>query len=257
LIYYQVFKNYFAFDDGSSEGGYGINGLGSRNAMVAYKFESFIEDTLRAVNICFNDSYLEANKREFDLVVWDNNNGVPGDILYTKQGVMVEQANSINGFYTYTIPEGVPVNGTFYVGWRQLSESFLNVGYDVNTPNAGKQLYWLNGDWSLSQVPGSIMIRPVVGSPLTITAIDDTHYNNKKSLNIWPNPAKDYINIDPGEFQLSGLSYISFNDLSGRELMKVPFSERIDITSLHDGMYILVISINNMPVSYNRIIKTR
>ena len=258
LIYYQVFKNYFAFDDGSSEGGYGINGLGSRNAMVAYKFDSFMADTLRAVNICFNDSYLEANKREFDLVVWDNNNGVPGNILYTKQGVIVEQANTINGFYSYTIPEGVPVNGTFYVGWRQLSESFLNVGYDVNTPNAGKQLYWLNGDWSLSQVPGSIMIRPVVGSPLTITGIKDTHYNsNKKSLNIWPNPAKDYINIDLGELQLSGLSYISFNDLSGRKLMKVPFSERIDISSLHDGMYILVISINDMPVSYNRIIKTR
>ena len=41
LIYYQVFKNYFAFDDGSSEGGYGINGLGSRNAMVAYRFTSY------------------------------------------------------------------------------------------------------------------------------------------------------------------------------------------------------------------------
>ena len=258
LIYYQIFKNYFAFDDGSSEGGYGINGLGSRNAMVAYKFESFMPDTLRAVNICFNDSYLEANKREFDLVVWDNDNGVPGNILYTKEAVMVEQGNVINGFYTYTIPEGVPVNGTFYVGWKQLSESFLNVGYDVNTPNAGKQLYWLNGIWSQSQEPGTIMIRPVVGSPLTITAIKDIHYNNnRKSLNIWPNPAKDYITIDPGELQLSGLSYISLIDLNGHELMKIPFSEKVDISSLHDGMYFLVISINGMPVSYNRIIKTR
>ena len=86
LIYYQVFKNYFAFDDGSSEGGYGINGLGSRNAMVAYKFISYMQDTLRAVNICFNDSYLDANKRAFDLMVWDDNNGVPGNILYTKEG---------------------------------------------------------------------------------------------------------------------------------------------------------------------------
>jgi hypothetical protein len=226
--------------------------------MVAYKFESFMPDTLRAVNICFNDSYLEANKREFDLVVWDNDNGVPGNILYTKEAVMVEQGNVINGFYTYTIPEGVPVNGTFYVGWKQLSESFLNVGYDVNTPNAGKQLYWLNGIWSQSQVPGTIMIRPVVGSPLTITAIKDIHYNNnRKSLNIWPNPAKDYITIDPGELQLSGLSYISLTDLNGHELMKIPFSEKVDISSLHDGMYFLVISINGMPVSYNRIIKTR
>jgi len=257
LIYYQVFKNYFAFDDGSSEGGYGINGLGSRNAMVAYKFASFMQDTLRAVNICFNDSYMEANKREFDLVVWDNDNGVPGNMLYTKQAVMVEQSNVINGFYTYTIPEGVPVNGIFYVGWKQLSESFLNVGYDVNTPNAGKQFYWLNGVWSQSQVPGTIMIRPVVGSPLVITSIDDIHYKNKSSLNIWPNPAKDYININPGELQLYGLSYITLTDLNGRQLIKVPFSERVDISSLRDGMYFLVITINGIPVSYNRLIKTR
>ena len=258
LIYYQVFKNYFAFDDGSSEGGYGINGLGSRNAMVAYKFESYMQDTLRAVNICFNDSYLEANKREFDLVVWDNDNGVPGNILYAREGVFVEQGNLINGFYTYRIPEGVPVNGTFYVGWKQLSESFLNVGYDVNTPNAGKQLFWLNGGWSQSLVPGSIMIRPVVGSPLTITSVKDIHYNkNRKSLNIWPNPSKDFINIDPGELQLSGLLYISITNLNGHELMKIPFSEKVDISSLHEGMYFMVLSINGMPVSYNRIIKTR
>ena len=53
LIYYQEFKNYFAFDDGTSEGGYGVNGLGSRNAMVAYKFVSYVQDTLRAIQDLF------------------------------------------------------------------------------------------------------------------------------------------------------------------------------------------------------------
>jgi hypothetical protein len=257
LIYYQVFKNYFAFDDGSSEGGYGINGLGSRNAMVAYKFVSYMQDTLRAVRICFNDSYMNANQREFDLVVWDNNNGTPGNILYTREEVMVELGDMINGFYTYTIPEGVVVNGTFYVGWRQRSESFLNAGYDVNTPNTGKQFYWLNGEWSLSQVPGSIMIRPVVGAPLKVTSVNDTHYKKKSLITIWPNPAKDYINIDPGEMQFYGSSYITITDLNGHDLLKVPFSERVDVSSLHDGLYFLVISINGTPAMYNRFIKTR
>ena len=257
IIFYQVFQNYFAFDDGSSEGGYGINGLGSRNAMVAYRFVSFLPDTLRAVRICFNDSYLDANKREFDLVVWDNNNGLPGNIIYTREQVMVEQGTGINGFYTYTIPEGVIVNGTFYVGWRQRSESFLNVGYDVNTPHAGKQFFWLNGDWSQSQVSGSIMIRPVLGSPLKITSVKETSYKNKNKLNFWPNPAKDYINIDTGDSHLNGSAYIKITDLSGHDLINIPYSERVDISSLHDGMYIVVITINGMPVSYNRLIKTR
>ena len=257
LIYFQVFNNYFAFDDGSSEGGYGINGLGSRNAMVAYKFVSYVQDTLRAIRICFNDSYLQANKREFDLVVWDNNNGLPGNIIYARESVMVEQGNVINGFYNYTIPEGVVVNNIFYVGWRQRSETFLNVGYDVNTPHAGKQFYWLNGVWSQSQVPGSIMIRPVVGSPLLITSIKDTYSKNKNLMSFWPNPATDYININTGEVQLYGTAFISITDLNGHELIKVPFSERVDISSLHEGIYFLVISMNGRPVEYNRLIKTR
>jgi len=257
LIYFQVFNNYFAFDDGSSEGGYGINGLGSRNAMVAYKFVSYVQDTLRAIRICFNDSYLQANKREFDLVVWDNNNGLPGNIIYARESVMVEQGNVINGFYNYTIPEGVVVNNIFYVGWRQRSETFLNVGYDVNTPHAGKQFYWLNGVWNQSQVPGSIMIRPVVGSPLLITSIKDTYSKNKNLMSFWPNPATDYININTGEVQLYGSAFISITDLNGHELIKVPFSERVDISSLHEGIYFLVISMNGRPVEYNRLIKTR
>ena len=257
LIYFQVFKNYFAFDDGSSEGGYGVNGLGSRNAMVAYKFVSYMMDTLRAVSICFNDSYLDANKREFDLVVWDNNNGIPGNIVYTKEEVMVEQGNGINGFYNYTIPEGVVVNGVFYVGWRQRSESFLNVGYDVNTPHAGRQFYWLNGDWNQSQVPGSIMIRAVLGSPLKITSVNDTYYKNNNIMSFWPNPASDYININTEDQQLYGSSYITITDLNGRELIEVPFAERVDISSLHEGMYFLIISIDGRPVAYNRLIKRR
>ena len=170
---------------------------------------------------------------------------------------MVEQGNVINGFYNYTIPEGVVLNDIFYVGWKQRSESFLNVGFDVNTPHSGKQFYWLNGEWRQSQVHGSIMIRPVIGAPLMITSINDTYYKNKNLMSIWPNPANDYVNIDPGELQLYGTSYITLTDLNGHELMKVPFNERIDISSLHEGIYFLIINSNGLPVGYNRLIKMR
>jgi hypothetical protein len=86
IIYYQVFGNYFAFDDGTAESGYGINGLGSRNAMVAYRFSSVMPDTLRAVQICFNDSYGNSNQRAFNLMVWADNNGVPGTVIYSQIG---------------------------------------------------------------------------------------------------------------------------------------------------------------------------
>lgn len=257
MVYYQVFKNYFAFDDGTSEGGYGVNGLGSRNAMVAYRFITATQDTLRAIRICFNDSYLDANKKTFDLMVWDNDNGIPGNMLYTMEGVSVAQGDALNGFFEYIIPEGVLLNGTFYIGWKQRTESFLNVGYDINTPNSGRQFYWLNGEWRQSQVPGSIMLRPVVGSHLLITSINETPDKKLRLKKIWPNPAKDYINIDPGDLKIYGTSYIIINDLNGREVLKVPYAERVDIASLHEGIYILVISVDGKPVEYNRLIKIR
>jgi len=257
LVYYQNFKNFFAFDDGSSEGGYGINGLGSRNAMVAYRFTSFMQDTVRAIRICFNDSYMDANKRTFDLMVWDDNNGIPGNTIYSQEEVMVEQGDVINGFYTYIIPDGVMVNDVFYVGWKQRSETFLNAGFDVNTPHVDRQFYWLNGIWRLSQTEGSVMIRPVVGDQIKTTSVNDIFYRKRNLVDVWPNPATDYLNVKIGDQLLSGLAYVTVIDIQGRELIKVPYSERIDISSLDEGIFIIMISMNGKSIGYNRFIKTR
>jgi hypothetical protein len=254
LVYYQHFSNYFAYDDGTAEGGYGINGLGSRNAMVALRFKSFMKDTLRAIKICFNDSYENANKRTFDLMVWDDNDGLPGNVIYTREEVMVEQGTSINGFYTYTINGEVPVNGVFYVGWRQRSDTFLNAGFDINTPNGGRQFYSLSGIWNQSAVNGSLMIRPVTGAPLT-TSINDISYRNKGALHFSPNPAKDYIRFNPEDVPVSGTSWLSFIDMRGRELLKVPFTEQVDISALHEGFYIIVSGRNGKATGYGRLIK--
>ena len=256
IKYDQIFSNYFAFDDGSSEGGYGVNGLGSRNAMVAYRFKSYLKDTIRAVSICFNDSYLNSNIRTFDLMIWDENNGLPGNLLYSQEELMVIKSGEINGFHTYNLPDGVMVDDIFYVGWKQRSETFLNAGFDINTPHKGKQFYWLNGEWRQSQVQGSVMIRPVLGDALKTTSIDDTYYNKKKSFRLWPNPSSDFVTIDCDEILLSQSAYISFIDISGRELMVVPLTRRIDISSLSKGIYVLIINLNGKPAGYNRLVKT-
>lgn len=257
IIYTQVFKNYFAFDDGSAEMGYGINGLGSRNAMVAYRFNSFIPDTLRSIQICFNDSYKDANKRAFDLMVWDDNKGIPGNILYTGEEVMVEQNNMINGFYSYGITDGVPVEGVFYIGWKQRSETFLNAGLDINSPNKGRQFYWLNGDWQQSQVSGNLMIRAVVGTPEKTTSINDLYNKKQNSVTIRPNPASDYITVIPEGLTVSELSWITIMDLNGRQLLKCRNDGEINISSLHEGMYIVITTAAGKTTGYSRLIKVR
>ncbi|HAM10388.1 MAG: hypothetical protein A2X04_05115 [Bacteroidetes bacterium GWF2_41_9] len=257
IDYYQVFRNYFAFDDGSAEMGYGINGQGSRNAMVAYRFNSYIPDTLRSIQICFNDSYNNANKRAFDLMVWDDDKGVPGNILYTGEEVMVEHNNRINGFYTYGITDGVPVDGVFYIGWKQRSETFLNAGFDINTPNKGRQLFWLNGEWLQSQTNGTLMIRPVVGVPEKTTSINDLYNRKLNSVLIRPNPASNYITVITEGMTYPESSRITILDLNGRELMNCRNEGEINISSLRVGIYIVIISTAGKPTGYSRLIKVR
>jgi hypothetical protein len=257
IIYDQVFSNYFAFDDGSAEAGYGINGQGSRNAMVAYRFKSYMQDTVRAINICFNDSYENSNQRAFDLMIWDDNNGLPGNMIYSAENMIVNTGDGVNGLTTYILPDGVKVDGVFYVGWKQRTETFLNAGFDVNTPHNGRQFYWLNGVWLQSQKEGSIMIRPVVGAPLKTTSSDDKNPVPATSLRIWPNPASDYINLNCDDLLRSPSAFISIIDIQGRELMKVHYSSRINISSLKAGLYTVITISDGRRTGCFRLVKTR
>jgi len=259
VVYYQIFKNYFAFDDGTAEMGYGISGQGARNAMAACRFNAYIADTLRSIMICFNSSYQNSNTRAFDLMVWNDNNGVPGDVLYRRDDIMVETGEQINGFYNYAVIDGIPVNGIFYVGWRQRSETFLNVGLDINTPNMGRQWYWLNGQWNQSQVKGSLMIRPVVGKP-DISASTDSKNSNKQNIEIsvYPNPATDFISVEAKDIDQAAPTSITVTDLYGKELIRTQNSgEQINISSLKPGIYIVIYSSNGNHLGQSRLIKVR
>jgi hypothetical protein len=225
--------------------------------MAAYRFKSFLEDTVRAVSICFNDSYLNSNRRNFHLMIWDDNNGLPGNVIYTAEDLLVEPGDKLNGFHTYILPDGVPVDGTFYVGWKQVSETFLNAGFDVNTPHRGRQYYWLNGVWLQSQKEGSLMIRPIVGAPIKTTSSDDEIPPVYSNFRMWPNPASDYINLDCSDLALSRSAFISVIDLQGREMMRVPYRELIDVSGLKQGIYTLITLLDGKRTGYFRLVITK
>ncbi|MBP8959806.1 MAG: T9SS type A sorting domain-containing protein [Bacteroidales bacterium] len=256
IIYYQLFGRDFAYDDGTAEGGYGINGLGSRNAMLAYKYKSFMPDTLRAIKICFNDSYENANQRAFDLMIWNNDNGKPGDIIYTQEEMLVQPGEDINGFYTYYLTTPLEITGEYFIGWKQRSETFLNAGIDLNTPHKGRQLYWLNGEWNVSQAAGTIMIRPVFGPPIKPTAVGTVRFNNN-TIKIRPNPAMDYLYIEAGDFFPLAGSMVTIIDLQGKTVIRENYNERIDISSLPAGIYFLIINAGNKQTGVAKFIVSR
>ena len=99
------------------------------------------------------------------------------------------------------------------------------------------------------------MIRPVSGNLPKLTGIQ-TPSVPENNVTIWPNPAEDYINIKTKDVYY-GSGSVSVFDLTGHELLNVSSLERLDISSLKKGIYIVVTRIDGKITGYNRLIKSR
>jgi len=78
---YQNLFNYFAYDDGTPDASYGLTPAGS---MLAYRFNLNKPDTLRAIQMYFNNVLNHANEQYFFLCVWNDDVGTPGDTIYSQ-----------------------------------------------------------------------------------------------------------------------------------------------------------------------------
>jgi hypothetical protein len=249
LRFRQKFFNYYAYDDGTPEYGYGLTPTGAR---LAYRFMLSRRDTLRAVKMFFNKTFTGANDRFFDLAVWDDLNGLPGDIIYVQERERPQFSDELNKFHTYLLDEPVPVQGTFYVGWIQRSEHNLNVGFDAGNDASGNIFYYVTDEWLTSSYSGALMIRPVLGKKL----IDEPLEKSSLSENfvIAPNPSRDglinlkffvfdenghnkqFIDVDPDELKQIKLEV--FN-LMGQKVYNDSFSYNLDLGNLRKGIYLL------------------
>ena len=252
--YYQVFHDYFSYDDGSAESGYGVNGQGASNAKVAIRYRTFEPDTLRAVRIAFNDSYLSSNQRYFNIAVWEDDNGMPGELLYEQEEV-VNPGDNINEFIQFRLNDPQVIDDYFHIGWTQQSETFLNVSLDMNTPPEGRRHYYINGLWSESEVAGSLMIRPVMGEAIIPSGIEDIFPEVDNRINIWPNPVKDILNIDIHDNDLAMGVDIDIYDSNGRWLMSEKETRSVNVTGLPQGVYLILIRSGNNVIAYNRFIR--
>ena len=253
VIYTQKFYDYYAYDDGSAEAGYGLTGSGAQNALLAIKFDCIKQDTLKAIQMCFNRS-LDKTKRYFFLTIWDDNNGIPGKVIYQRKGFSPEFENELNKFQTFIIDDTVLViNRVFYVGWKQTTADLLNIGFDYNRDRKLNNFYNINGTWENSMLKGSIMIRPFFGKMLT-TRINPKEQNTSFSLRIYPNPATNEIYIRFSDGESHPPLNISIFNISGKVLYQSTFRENqaIDISGLYPGTYFMRLNDKSNKINISR-----
>lgn len=253
MTYRQGFYNYFAYDDGTPELGYGLSGARS---MLAYQFRMVAPDTLRGIQIFFNRTLNDANYQFFDIVVWRDNNGKPGDELYRMPRQRPVWTDQIYGFHQYDFLDPIIVNGLFYVGIQQESADNLNIGFDAVNNSRQYLFYNVDGTWRNSDYDGSLMIRPVLGQKMFV-GLNEHNPPAKKSFSIYPNPTSGQLHIALPDTDMVLPQQIVLTDFKGSVLLQLPFSDQLNISHLPQGIYLLTIVFSDGSRMVDKVLKTR
>jgi hypothetical protein len=238
------FRNYYAYDDGSPEYGFGISGESTSGALLAMRFRIYRADTLRAIQFLFNKTrdHYTANLK-FQTCVWKDAGGIPGDLIYiSPESFSPGDDPQLFGFTTCALPSDtslVITDTSVFVGWKQVTEDFLNLGYDVNRNNLDRTFVNISGTWfnpGNSLIPGTPMIRAVFGSKNIITGTPDIPATDH-DIQVYPNPASGIVHISSAGFTVSRIRLM---DMQGRVLLEERGDpHEFDVTGLPAGIYLL------------------
>jgi hypothetical protein len=236
---YQVFGSYYAYDDGSAEVGYGIQGVGSK---LAHEFNIKKSDTLTAFQIYFNPIMNNLSAQTFRLKVWSSIN--PENVIYSQPASLYTSPiySNTNEFLNYNldVPQYLTA-GTYYFGWEKISSEFLNVGWDVNTNNRTKVHFNSVGVWQNATFDGTLMLRPVFGSfsdpAVSITEEDEI----QSDFSIYPNPTSDFIYFEKRGMIKNEPYHIQLIDIYGKVIIETESSltNKINVTDIANGIYIV------------------
>ncbi len=235
----QRFNNYYAYDDGTAEVGYGLFGV---NSLLAYQFTlpPGVTDTLKAVQMYFLpvQDIDDLALREFKLTVWSqSSSNEPGTVIYQQDNLSPEYSpETQNRFITYTIDSGtVVLSGTFYIGWQQPAIDRLYIGFDFNNNNSNKVYYNNTGSWNTSIFDGSLMMRPLFGTTDDLSGVDENTEKGETQI-FYPNPANDVLLLR--NYESSATYAVEAYDLTGRVVLQTQInSNSVSVSELPSGVY--------------------
>jgi hypothetical protein len=250
IVQDQYFKLFYAYDDGTAENGFGIGGIGTTNALLAYRFVTARPDTLRGIYMFFNQTVSNASQKYFYLTIWNNYAGKPYDVVHQMIGEMPEYEEGMYKFHYYPLDTAQWMADTFYIGWKQTTTDLLNIGFDANNNNRTNILYNISGAWETCPYNGSLMMRPVFSSTPFLSAPVNTSDN---SIMMYPNPnnGRLFIKTDNETDYM-----IEISDLQGRRLFSGNYLyDGIDTSPFDNGIYMVSVSFNGKRVTQKIVIQ--
>ena len=239
MTFDQVLGDYYAYDDGTPENGYGLT-TSSSKVWLAYRFDLKTSDTLTAVDLYFNRTRGGENEDvQFQLCVWQSENGRPSTMIYRDATRMTPEFDGLNRFHRYKLTSPVIVSDTVFVGFEQLSNDYINLGFDRSTDSREYTYYRAGNEWMQSILKGSVMMRPAFGASALVTIPEEPQ---ALGVQIFPNPASERVFVRLDDESSAASFTMTLHDIQGRRLWEGPLVTPVETGTLANGIYILRIT---------------
>jgi Secretion system C-terminal sorting domain len=234
VVHFQRFYNYLAYDDGTAEVAYRLQG---RGAQFAYKFKLNVGDSLRAIRVHFAHIDIDQSSNVINLIIWkklDFPSGAQDEILYRKDLLKPVYTDSVNGFHTYLLDSVMFVSDSVYVGFQQDKADNFRIGMDRNNVFNKNLFYYVSGSWKQSTIPGALMVRLVLGDslPVGINTIKPAF------ISVYPNPVDQWLNINTELLNQPVMAQVY--SIAGQLMLQENLASRqLDVSALPIGLYLL------------------
>lgn len=252
----QKFYNYFAYDDGSAEKAFEINGKYSE---LAYKYKIGQKDTITHIQmyvpkILLSNEYLTYKIKIWKTISSTERGRMDDKVLYTKSETLSYEDLDSLGFISYKIDSLISVTDSFYIGLELEESTPLYIGADLNkfVIPQNNIFYNTTGSWKNFEQKIHLMLRPVFGDYYKINLARKTDDLDSKTISIFPNPNSNR------QFNISGENIKKFDlyTTTGDIVSDYNFDENTKIVKVNTelkGVYIGKITTNEKFI-YKKII---
>lgn len=182
--------DYFAYDDGSAEYGVQVN---QKLGKVAVQYVLAKADTIGGVRMSMVSFNKDISGQGFTVQIYNSKGGKPDQIV-AQRSVAVRYPAVRDGFIDYAFVTPVAVPDTFYVGWLQINDQPVTVGFDRNSLLGRNAVFYnLGTEWAKeTSLKGSIMIRPYLGKKAQGIITGNEPANQINAI-FYPNPARGEV----------------------------------------------------------------
>ena len=234
----------------------------------AEKFETYTPDNIAAVLVPVAKSYAGDDDAYIRVQIWSANSaGRPYQLLTGNTDNKVKINTLQSGMFNYIqLDEPVDVDSVFFIGFRLDYETTTSpqdtfaVHMAPNRPNPEENTIFVStgttesSDWYtptefLEFNLNSSMGIKVMGCVVNVPEIEEL----EATINVYPNPASDKLNIDLGDSFFSNVN-IEMYDIVGKKINSETIESsknqyQLDLNNCRNGFYLVNITVNGYQIT--------